>query len=342
MDIEDFNYELPLELIAQEPLSSRGDSRMMVVNRDRGEIKHDHFRNFPSFFERGDALVVNDSRVIPARLLGEDRKGREVEVFLVNEMDSGTWLAMVRPSRRVDVGLEVEISPGELGVRVIERLDGSKRVVRLRTNGPLHEILDRFGHVPLPPYIKRQDRPMDRERYQTIYAREHGSVAAPTAGLHFDRGTLRDMEARGVEIIPITLHVGPGTFRPIREKDPAKHRMDAEYYRLTDKAAAKIKRVRENGGCVTAVGTTTTRVIETVADMSGMASASEGWTDLFIYPPFTFKWVERLVTNFHLPKSTLLMLVAAFAGRELILEAYRMAIEARYRFYSYGDVMLIV
>jgi S-adenosylmethionine:tRNA ribosyltransferase-isomerase len=342
MDIEDFNYKLPLERIAQEPLPSRVDSRMLVVCRDSGEIKHDQFKSISHYFEPGDALVVNDSRVIPARLLGKDHKGRDVEVFLINEMDDNTWLALVKPAKRVNAGLAVEISPGELEVKVVENLEEGKRLVRLETDGSASEVLERFGHVPLPPYIKRTDRPMDCERYQTVFARVPGSVAAPTAGLHFDNDLMGELVSRNVKVIPITLHVGPGTFRPVRGKDIKKHTMDAEYYQITDDAAEMINRTRRDGGSITALGTTTTRTLETIVDGSGMVSSSEGWTDLFIYPPFAFKGVDRLVTNFHLPKSTLLMLVSAFAGRELVLDVYREAIEEKYRFYSYGDVMMIV
>ncbi len=342
MDIEDFDCELPLELIAQEPLPSRVDSRMVVVSRDTGEIKHDQFRGITRYFEPGDALVINDSRVIPARLLGKDHRGRDVEVFLINEMDDDTWLALVKPAKRVDTGLVVEISPGELEVKVVENLEEGKRLVRLETDGSLSEMLERFGHVPLPPYIKRPDHSMDRERYQTVFARVPGSVAAPTAGLHFDNDVIGELVSKGVMVIPITLHVGPGTFRPVRDKEIKKHSMDAEYYKITAESAEMINRTRRNGGSITALGTTTTRVLETIVDASGMMGGSEGWTDLFIYPPFTFRGVDRLVTNFHLPKSTLLMLVSAFAGRELILDVYSEAIEQKYRFYSYGDVMIIV
>jgi len=341
MDIEDFNYNLPKELIAQEPPPSREDSRMMVLVRETGEIRHDRFRCLPEYLVQGDALVINDSRVIPARLLGKDLRGRDVEVLLVAERDQGAWEALVRPSRRVDVGCEIIVSPGEMGVRVVERLEGSKRLVRIEPDGAILKLLERFGHVPLPPYIRRPDRPGDRDRYQTLFAREPGSVAAPTAGLHFGPDVLQVLETKGIEIIPVTLHVGPGTFRPIREKDPSMHTMDAEYYCLTATTAERLNRVRGKKGRIVAVGTTAARTLETAVDGVGAFRKSEGWTDLFIYPPYTFRGLDSLLTNFHLPKSTLLMLVAAFAGRELILDAYREAIREKYRFYSYGDVMLI-
>ena len=342
MNIEDFDYDLPRDLIAQEPLPSREDSRMMIVDRRTGEIVHGLFRELPDYLSPGDALVVNDSKVIPARLLGVDPGGREVEVLLVTEMEEGVWTALVRPGKRIRSGLDIDIRPGEFSVRILENLKGSRRLIRLVSDEPVAEMLARYGHVPLPPYIKRPDRPMDRERYQTIFAREPGSVAAPTAGLHFDDGVVGDLMSRGIEFIPVTLHVGPATFQPVRERDLERHELDGEDYRLTAGAAERINRVREAGGHIVAVGTTTSRVLETVADEEGRVEASCGWTHLFIYPPYRFRCVDWLVTNFHLPKSTLLLLVAAFAGRETIMRAYREAIEERYRFYSYGDVMLIL
>jgi len=236
----------------------------------------------------------------------------------------------------------IDIPPGELEVEVVEELEEGKRVVRLIADAPLPELLDRVGHIPLPPYIRRPDRPSDRERYQTVYAREPGSVAAPTAGLHFDNATLKELESIGVGVAPITLHVGPGTFRQVREKEIERHQMDAECYELTAESAERLNRARSGDGAIVAVGTTATRVLETVVDGGGQFAGAEGWTDLFIYPPYAFRGVDRLITNFHLPKATLLMLVAAFAGRELMLSAYRAAIEEKYRFYSYGDMMLIL
>jgi S-adenosylmethionine:tRNA ribosyltransferase-isomerase len=342
MDIEDFDYDLPRELIAQEPLPRREGSRMMVVRRGSGEIRHDMFRSLPGFFSRGDLLVVNDSKVIPARLLGHDGLGRPVEVLLVREVKPRAWTALVRPSRRVDTGSVVVVSPGDCEVRVIERLEGSRRLVEIDTEGPLGETLERLGHVPLPPYIRRPDRAVDRDRYQTVFASHKGSVAAPTAGLHFDVGVLGDLASKGVGTACVTLHVGPGTFRPVRVKDPRGHRMEEEYFRVGAGAAALVKGAREVGGNVVAVGTTTVRALESASDGSGEIGAAEGLTGLFIYPPYRFRAVDRLLTNFHLPRSTLLMLVSAFAGRDLILEAYRKAIREGYRFYSYGDVMLIL
>jgi S-adenosylmethionine:tRNA ribosyltransferase-isomerase len=342
VNIEDFDYELPRELIAQEPLPSRPDSRMMILDRRSGIVEHGRFRDLPGYMSAGDALVVNDSRVIPARLLGRDPNGQDVEILLVTKMEEGVWTALVKPAKRVRAGLDIEIHAGDFHVHILENLKGSRRLVRLVSKRPISEILDRFGHVPLPPYIRRPDRPLDRERYQTVYAREPGSVAAPTAGLHFDDSIIGELRSKGVDFIPITLHVGPGTFRPIREVDRGDHQVDDEDFCVTAEAAEWINRVRESGHSITAVGTTTSRVLETVADKNGRVKSFVGWTNLFICPPYRFKCVDRLVTNFHLPKTTLLMLVAAFAGRDLIMEAYRKAIEERYRFYSYGDAMLII
>ncbi len=342
MNIEDFDYELPRELIAQEPLPSRCDSRMMILDRRTGAVEHGRFRDLPDHMAAGDALVVNDSRVIPARLLGRDPKGQDVEILLVTEMEEGIWTALVKPSKRVRPGLEIEIHAGDFRVEILENLKESRRLVRLICEGPVSEMLDRFGHVPLPPYIRRPDRPQDRERYQTVYAREPGSVAAPTAGLHLDDNMIGELRSKGIEFIPVTLHVGPATFLPIREEDPGDHRVDDEDFCVTVEAAEWINHVRDGGHSITAVGTTASRVLETVAEENGRVSASEGWTNLFIRPPYRFKCVDHLVTNFHLPKSTLLMLVAAFAGLDLIMEGYRKAIEERYRFYSYGDAMLIL
>ena len=342
MDSEEFDYDLPEELIAQEPLPSRSDSRMMVVERKTGSIRHGRFRDIADYLNPGHALVIDDSRVIPARLLGRDRKGRAVEVLLVSEMKDGLWVSMVKPSKRVAAGLVIDIAPGEFEVEVVEELEEGKRVVRLKTNGALPGLLDRFGHVPLPPYIRRADLPSDRERYQTVYARQPGSVAAPTAGLHFDDATLSGLKSKGVGVVPVMLHVGPGTFRPVREREIERHRMDAERYEMAAESADVLNAARAGGREIVAVGTTATRVLETVVNGDGRFGEAQGWTDLFIFPPYTFKAVDRLITNFHLPRATLLMLVAAFAGRELTLAAYRTAIEERYRFYSYGDVMLIL
>jgi S-adenosylmethionine:tRNA ribosyltransferase-isomerase len=341
MQTDDFDYDLPKRLIAQAPLPSREDSRMMVIDRDSGTIRHDNFRNLPNYLSKDDGLVVNDSSVIPARLLGKDPRGQEVEVLLVSEMESGTWTAMVRPGKRVNAGLRIEIIPEVFHAQVLVNLKGGRRLIRLEADRPISEMLERYGHVPLPPYIRRPDEPADRVRYQTVFAAHPGSVAAPTAGLHFDRVVLEAIRPIGVEIISLTLHVGPGTFRPVREKDPRDHVMEAEPYHVSGEAARRINVVRDRGGSVVAVGTTVTRALETVADQDGKVREAKGETRLFIAPPYEFHVIDRLITNFHLPKSTLLMLVAAFVGRELLLEAYREAIREEYRFYSYGDVMLV-
>ena len=348
MLLSDFDYELPPELIAQEPLPERDASRLLVLNRMTGAVSHRTFRDLPELLRGGDCLVQNDTRVMPARLLGK-RKGstKDVEILLTRPIGGVTqpsgFEALVRPARKLPPGAVVEV--GGIEIEIVEELDARRRIVRCPPEFDIASFLDKEGHIPLPPYIRREDAESDRDRYQTVYAEHTGAVAAPTAGLHFTPNLLGEIESRGLFITRLTLHVGPGTFLPVLEEDPVRHKMEREFYRIPASAAYTIGRTRRSGGRIVAVGTTVVRALETAARLEegvwGMA-ADEGWTETFIHPPYAFKIVDALVTNFHLPRSTLLMLVAAFAGRENILAAYREAVAERYRFYSYGDAMLIL
>jgi S-adenosylmethionine:tRNA ribosyltransferase-isomerase len=338
----DFEYPLDERLIAQRPLPDRDASRLLQVRRGEGSFVDLSFRDLASLISPGDVLVLNDTRVFPARLVGQKPSGAAAEVLLIERLDvAGTrWRALVRPGAKLKPGRVVEVS-ADLRVVIEETVEGGGRLVRLESGLPPDEAIARYGHVPLPPYIRRPDDEADRGRYQTVYAREGGSVAAPTAGLHFSDDLLSAIEARGAEIAKLTLHVGPGTFRPVEVEDPGRHHLDAEWYRVTTQAAETINRARARGGAIWAVGTTTVRTLETVAGPDGRLSPGDGTTDLFIRPGFRFRAVDRLVTNFHLPRSTLLMLVASFAGHDLTMAAYRHAAAAGYRFYSYGDAMVV-
>ena len=343
MKLADFDYTLPHERIAQEPLPERDASRLLVLDRPNGLRQHRSFRDLPKLLDPGDLLVVNRSRVLPARLLGRKvGTGGHAEVLLVRRLAEG-WEALVWPGRRLRPGHEIRVAP-DLRVRIESESRGDKglRFVRLLGDADDETLLARHGHTPLPPYIARPDRSEDRERYQTIYARESGSVAAPTAGLHFTHGLLDRLAARGVERAEIVLHVGPGTFLPVKVDEVERHRVPAEVYEVPAATAEAIRRTRDRGGRVVAVGTTTVRTLEAAAREGGEISAGRGETDLVIVPGFQFRVIDALVTNFHLPRSSLLLLVCAFAGREAVLAAYAEAIRERYRFYSYGDAMLIL
>ncbi len=342
MRISDFDYDLPQELIAQAPLPERDASRLLVLERASGRIGHHRFRELPSLLDPGDLLVVNRSRVFPARLLGRRAGGGEAEVLLVRRKPDGTWDALVRPGRRLRPGSTVEVAD-DLTVRIEGGEPGSplRRVRLLARDGDPEEALSRRGHVPLPPYIRRPDQPADRERYQTVYAREPGSVAAPTAGLHFTPAALEALAARGVERAEVVLHVGPGTFRPVEVEQVEDHRVDPEPCTIPTETAEALARARARGARVLAVGTTVTRTLESAALAAGVVPAGSTETALVIVPGHRFQVVDALVTNFHLPRSSLLLLVAAFAGRERVLAAYAEAVRERYRFYSYGDAMLI-
>lgn len=339
---QDFSYDLPKDMIAYSPADRRDEARLMVVTRATGTVRHTRFKHIARYLRRGDLLVVNETRVLKARLKGEKKgTGGKADLLLVREAKPGLWEALVSPSRRIHPGTEISLGVGYT-CRIAERLPGGKRLVDFGGQDVMR-VLDEIGEVPLPPYIKRAPLASDSERYQTVYARKDGSVAAPTAGLHFTDALLAALRRKGVEIATLTLHVGPGTFRPVKEDDPAKHVLEAEYFEIGEECCRKVNAARERGARVVAVGTTSVRTLETAAQgRSGALVAARGWTAKFIYPPYRFKAVDALVTNFHLPCSTLLMLVAAFAGRRRILAAYEQAVERKYRFYSYGDAMLIL
>jgi S-adenosylmethionine:tRNA ribosyltransferase-isomerase len=342
MKLEALHFDLPEERIAQQPSSERDQSRLLVLDRSDGSVRHLHFKDIRYFLKPEDALVVNRTRVMPARLKGIiATSGGKVELLLLTPLAAGEWLAMGRPFRRLIPGKGLIFGDGVLKAEVIERLEEGQ--VRVRFTPPdISRILNELGEIPLPPYIRRPPTEVDMERYQTVFAKDLGAVAAPTAGLHFTEPLLESIQRQGTAVVPLVLHVGPGTFSPIRHSDLTQHRMAAEFYRLEEAQAQCLRQRRQAGGCIVAVGTTVVRTLETVAAAHGEIAADEGQTDIFIYPPYDFKAVDRMVTNFHLPGSTLLALVGAFAGLELVLDTYRQAVAAGYRFYSYGDAMLIL
>lgn len=340
MKTSDFVYELPEELIAQTPSERRDASRLLVLDKNTGAVEHRHFYDLPSYLRPGDCLVLNDSRVIPARLFGTRPSGGAVEVVLLKDLGGGRWECLSRPGKKMRPGTEVCFGDGaELSGVVEDVTEGGNRIIRFRYEGIFLEILERLGQMPLPPYIKAQLD--DPERYQTVYAREPGSAAAPTAGLHFTQELLDKIRAMGVSVCFVTLHVGLGTFRPVKAEDIEEHEMHSEFCTVPEETAETIMRTKRNGGRVIAVGTTSCRTLESFAKPDGTIEAASGWTNIFIYPGYTFQCIDALVTNFHLPGSTLVMLVSALAGRENILNAYRIAVEERYRFFSFGDAMFI-
>jgi len=340
---EDFDYALDERRIAQHPLPARDASRLLVVRRLDPSIEDRVFKSLPALMEPGDVLVLNETRVFPARLLGHKPTGAAAEVLLIDRVDGEghVWRALVRPGGKLKPGRLVNVGE-DLDLEIEDSTADGARIVRLITSMPPFDAIYRYGHVPLPPYIRREDDEADRMRYQTVYARERGSIAAPTAGLHFTEDVLGAVLSRGIEIARLTLHVGPGTFRPVEAADPAEHHLETERYRIEPAAADLINRTREGGGAIWAVGTTTVRALETVVGADGLITPGEGATDLFVRPGHEFRAVDRIVTNFHLPRSTLLMLVAAFAGYELTMAAYKHAVEEGYRFYSYGDAMVVI
>jgi S-adenosylmethionine:tRNA ribosyltransferase-isomerase len=342
VQLHDFDFMLPPELIAQSPAAQRDQSRLMIVDRAQQRLTHDVFANIGTYLQPDDVLVVNDTKVIPARLRGRKvGSGGKVEVLLLHEMGAGVWEVLLKPASKVRSGTVVEFGQGELRGEVQEPLPGETLCMRF-TPVHVYDVLDRCGEVPLPPYIKRQEEAhQDAERYQTVYACHPGAVAAPTAGLHFTPELLAALAAQGIHRAAVTLHVGWGTFQPLRTACIEQHRMAKEFYRLEAAQAAIIQHAPTRGGRVVAIGTTATRTLETVVQRRGRLVADSGWTDLFIYPPYQFQIVDTLLTNFHLPRSTLFLLVCAFAGRETMLEAYHLAMSEQYRFYSYGDAMLI-
>ena len=341
MNVSEFDFNLPETLIAQHPIEPRDASRLMVLNRVSGGIEHHRFRDLVSLLKAGDVLVINNTRVIPARLIGE-KEGTEgkIEVLLLRRLELNIWEALVKPGKRLKVGQKVLFGGGILIGELLDILDNGNRKIQFTYSGVFETILDTLGQMPLPPYITAQLE--DQERYQTVYSKESGSVAAPTAGLHFTAELLGDLRKKGIEIVEILLHVGLGTFRPVKVENIEDHPMHSEYYRVDLEAAEQINQAKHEGRRVIAVGTTAARTLETVGNDQGKVVPGTGWTDIFIYPGYTFKVVDVLLTNFHFPKSTLIMLVSALAGRELTLKAYELAVAERYRFYSFGDAMLIL
>lgn len=341
MKTSDFYYDLPPELIAQTPLERRDGSRLMCLDKETGAIEHHHFYELPNFLKAGDCLVLNDSRVLPARLLGHrEPSGGAVEVLLLVDRGDKKWECLVRPGRKLHPGQRVSFGDGQLlTAEILEELPGGNRIVEFYYDGIFLEILEQLGKMPLPPYIKEELN--DPERYQTVYSKEVGSAAAPTAGLHFTRELLRQVEDMGVKICYVTLHVGLGTFRPVKEEDPLDHEMHSEYCMISAETADVINETKKSGGRVICVGTTSCRTVESWAAEDGTLKESAGWTSIYIYPGYHFKVLDGLVTNFHLPESTLIMLVSALAGREHILSAYGEAVKEKYRFFSFGDAMFI-
>lgn len=340
MKKSDFYFELPQELIAQDPLEDRASSRLLVLDRATGEIEHKTFRDIKDYLRSGDCLVLNNTKVIPARLLGErEGTGGHVEVLLLKRIEGNLWEALVRPGKKCRVGARISFGNGILKGEVTDTVDEGNRLIRFEYEGIFEEVLDKLGEMPLPPYITHKLK--DRNRYQTVYAKYEGSAAAPTAGLHFTKELLNEIEEMGVNIAYVTLHVGLGTFRPVKEDDILKHHMHSEYYEITDETAEIINRTKKSGGRIICVGTTSCRTIESACDDEGNVQPGSGNTEIFIYPGYNFKVLDNLITNFHLPESTLVMLVSALAGREKVLNAYNEAIRERYRFFSFGDAMFI-
>lgn len=338
-----FNFELPEELIAQVPLENRSASRLMVLNKQTGELNHAIFNDIVDYLHEGDCLVLNDTKVLPARLMGSKfDTGAKIEVLLLKQVNGDTWETLVKPAKRIKKGSIITFGNGNLKAVCVEELEHGGRLLDFEYEGIFYEVLDELGKMPLPPYIKEQLD--DQDRYQTVYAKERGSAAAPTAGLHFTNELLDAIRAKGVHVAFITLHVGLGTFRPVSVEDINDHKMHAEYYTISKETAELLNNVKQKGGKIISVGTTSTRTLETIASATddGEFIAGSGWTDIFIYPGYTFKAIDGLITNFHLPMSTLIMLVSAFAGRDHVLHAYNEAVKERYRFFSFGDAMLLI
>ena len=341
MKRQDFYYDLPQELIAQDPLEDRSSSRLLVLDKKTGETQHHTFREIVNYLNPGDCLVINDTKVIPARLIGaKEETGAKIEVLLLKRKQNDVWETLVKPGRKVKPGTRISFGDGLLKGEVIDVVDEGNRLIRFEYDGIFEEILDRLGQMPLPPYITHQLK--DKDRYNTVYAAHEGSAAAPTAGLHFTPELLEEIGRKGVDIARVTLHVGLGTFRPVKVDDVENHHMHSEFYMIDEEAAEKINGAKARGGRVICVGTTSCRTIESAADENGRLKACSGWTEIFIYPGYTFKVLDGLITNFHLPESTLIMLVSALAGREHVLAAYEEAVRERYRFFSFGDAMLII
>lgn len=341
MDVKDFYYDLPQELIAQDPLEDRSSSRLMVLDKITGEVEHRHFKDITEYLRPGDCFVINNTKVIPARLYGV-KEGTEakIEILLLKRKENDIWETLVKPGKKCKIGTKIVFGEGILTGEVVDIVEEGNRLIQFHYEGIFEEILDRLGQMPLPPYITHQLQ--DKNRYQTVYAKYDGSAAAPTAGLHFTPELLQQVRDMGVEIAEVTLHVGLGTFRPVKETDVLKHHMHSEFYKIEQSEADKINKAKKEGHRVIAVGTTSTRTLESAADENGFLTEKSGWTEIFIYPGYQFKVIDALITNFHLPESTLVMLVSALAGREHVLAAYETAVEEKYRFFSFGDAMFIV
>ena len=340
MDVKDFYYDLPQELIAQDPLEDRSSSRLMVLGKTSGEITHRRFSDITEYLKPGDCLVINNTKVIPARLYGV-KEGTEakIEILLLKRKENDIWETLVKPGKKAKIGTKIIFGEGLLTGEVVDIVEDGNRLIQFSYEGIFEEILDQLGQMPLPPYITHQLK--DKNRYQTVYAKYDGSAAAPTAGLHFTPELLEQIRQMGVSIAEVTLHVGLGTFRPVKETDVLKHHMHSEFFQITKEAADLINQTKENGGRIISVGTTSTRTLESAADEHGHLTEKSGWTDIFIYPGYQFKVIDGLITNFHLPESTLVMLVSALAGREHVLAAYEEAVREKYRFFSFGDAMFI-
>lgn len=341
MNVKDFDFYLPEELIAQHPLEERDSSRLMVLDKETGEIKHKIFHDVVDYLNPGDTLVLNNTRVLPARLIGEkEETGSKIEFLLLKRIGKDTWECLAKPGKKAKVGTKFSFGKGILLAEVIELGEEGNRIVRFSYEGIFEEILDRLGQMPLPPYI--HETLEDKERYQTVYSKEQGSAAAPTAGLHFTKELLKKIEDKGINVVYLTLHVGLGTFRPVKVGTIEDHHMHSEYYQLSKETADIINATKKRGNKVVSVGTTSTRTLESIGDENGEVKEQSGWTNIFIYPGYKFKIVDALITNFHLPESTLIMLVSALAGRDNVLEAYNTAVKEKYRFFSFGDAMFIV
>ena len=341
MDLRDFYYDLPEELIAQDPLEDRSGSKLMVLDKITGEVTHKHFRDILSYLHAGDVLVLNNTKVIPARLFGvkEDTKAN-IEILLLKRKEDDVWETLVKPGKKAKPGSRISFGDGLLIGEVLDVVEDGNRLIKFHYQGIFEEILDELGQMPLPPYITHTLE--DKNRYQTVYAKYDGSAAAPTAGLHFTRELLNEVKAMGVEVVEVTLHVGLGTFRPVKVDNILEHHMHSEFYMVSKEAAEAVNKAKEEGRRVISVGTTSTRTLESAADANGKLRECSGWTEIFIYPGYEFKVIDGLITNFHLPESTLVMLVSALAGRENVLSAYAKAVENQYRFFSFGDAMLII
>ncbi|MFQ3854057.1 tRNA preQ1(34) S-adenosylmethionine ribosyltransferase-isomerase QueA [Staphylococcus sp. 2S1] len=341
MDIEAFDYHLPEALIAQTPLKNRDESRLLVLGRQTGDIEHKHFKDVIDYLDKGDTLVLNDTRVMPARLFGlKEETGAKVEMLMLTQISGNDWEVLLKPAKRIKVGNKLTFGDGKIVAECIEELNQGGRIMRLHYEGILQERLDELGEMPLPPYIK--ERLDDQDRYQTVYAKASGSATAPTAGLHFTDELLNRIKAKGINIAFITLHVGLGTFRPVSVDNIDDHEMHSEYYQMDQETAELLNETKSKGHRVISVGTTSTRTLETIMQTNEVFKAQSGWTDIFIFPGYTFKAIDGLITNFHLPKSTLVMLVSAFSSRDYILNAYQQAVKSEYRFFSFGDAMLII